>query len=303
MANLLSVQQLDKSFGNRRVLHGVNFEVAAGHIVALVGPNGAGKSTIMKAVLGLIPTDGGHLTIDSQPVSITSHQALAHVGALIEYPGIYPFLTGKQHLELFADKENRDANMTQIVEALGMTSYIDHKAKQYSLGMKQKLGIAQALVNHPKLVILDEPMNGLDPQAVKDLRDYIRKMADQGTSFLISSHILSELEKLADDVLILNHGKIVQQSSMGELVASGGTSYVITTADDASAKTALMAAGLQLVPAEKIMIRQQNEKTLNQVLQTLVNANIEITDVVKVQHDLEESFLDMVNTPTTKEDK
>ncbi|WP_125605362.1 ABC transporter ATP-binding protein [Lapidilactobacillus bayanensis] len=296
MANLLSVQQLDKSFGNHRVLHGVSFEVATGHIVALVGPNGAGKSTIMKAILGLIPTDGGRLTINSQPVSITSHQALKQVGALIEYPGIYPFLTGKQHLKLFANKTQRTENIDAIVAALGMGRYIDHKAKSYSLGMKQKLGIAQALVNRPKLVILDEPMNGLDPQAVKDLRDYIRQLADQGTSFLISSHILSELEKLADDVLILNHGKIVQQSSMNDLVTSGGTSYLISTTDDVAAKDHLRRAGIQLAPTEKITLRQQEGQTLNQALNILVSAKIEITDIVKVQHDLEESFLDMVNT-------
>lgn len=299
MSNLLSVQQLDIAFGKHQVLHQVSFDVAAGHIVALVGPNGAGKSTIMKAVLGLISIDHGHLTIDSHPVSMTSHQALKQVGALIEYPGIYPFLTGRQHLELFADKENREANIEQVIKALHMTDYIDHKAKLYSLGMKQKLGIAQALVDRPKLVILDEPMNGLDPEAVKQLRDYIRQLASEGTSFLISSHILSELEKLADDVLFLDQGHIIQQTSMAELVTSGGTSYHITTADDTDAKSRLIALGLPVLTddtdPEKLILLQKNPQTLNQALHALLTANIEIVDIVKVQHDLEESFLDMVN--------
>lgn len=295
MADLLNVVDLDKSFGKQQVLHGVSFSVATGHIVGLVGPNGAGKSTIMKSILGLIPTDGGKITIADDPVSITSHQELAQVGALIEYPGIYPFLTGKQHLQLFANPKNRQANIDQVVNALGMQRYINQRAKQYSLGMKQKLGIAQALVNHPRLVILDEPMNGLDPQAVKNLRDYIRQLADEGTSFLISSHILSELEKLADDILILDHGQIVRQSSMNELVQSGGTSYIIRTNKDTQAKEVLTNAGINLLPNQAIMIAQERLNSLDEVLRLLIAANISIVDVNKVQHDLEESFLDMVN--------
>lgn len=295
MADLLNVVDLDKSFGKQQVLHGVSFSVATGHIVGLVGPNGAGKSTIMKSILGLIPTDGGKITIADDPVSITSHQELAQVGALIEYPGIYPFLTGKQHLQLFANPKNRQANIEQVVNALGMQRYINQRAKQYSLGMKQKLGIAQALVNHPRLVILDEPMNGLDPQAVKNLRDYIRQLADEGTSFLISSHILSELEKLADDILILDHGQIVRQSSMNELVQSGGTSYIIRTNKDTQAKEVLTNAGINLLPNQALMIAQERLNSLDEVLRLLIAANISIVDVNKVQHDLEESFLDMVN--------
>lgn len=295
MADLLNVVDLDKSFGKQQVLHGVSFSVATGHIVGLVGPNGAGKSTIMKSILGLIPTDGGKITIADDPVSITSHQELAQVGALIEYPGIYPFLTGKQHLQLFANHKNRQANIEQVVNALGMQRYINQRAKQYSLGMKQKLGIAQALVNHPRLVILDEPMNGLDPQAVKNLRDYIRQLADEGTSFLISSHILSELEKLADDILILDHGQIMRQSSMNELVQSGGTSYIIRTNKDTQAKEVLTNAGINLLPNQAIMIAQERLNSLDEVLRLLIAANISIVDVNKVQHDLEESFLDMVN--------
>ncbi len=295
MADLLNVVDLDKSFGKQQVLHGVSFSVATGHIVGLVGPNGAGKSTIMKSILGLIPTDGGKITIADDSVSITSHQELAQVGALIEYPGIYPFLTGKQHLQLFANPKNRQANIEQVVNALGMQRYINQRAKQYSLGMKQKLGIAQALVNHPRLVILDEPMNGLDPQAVKNLRDYIRQLADEGTSFLISSHILSELEKLADDILILDHGQIVRQSSMNELVQSGGTSYIIRTNKDTQAKEVLTNAGINLLPNQAIMIAQERLNSLDEVLRLLIAANISIVDVNKVQHDLEESFLDMVN--------
>lgn len=294
MGTILTVKQLDKSYGHRQVLHGVDFTVEEGHIVALVGPNGAGKSTIMKAALGLIPTNGGEITIAGQPVSITSHQALRQVGALIEYPGIYPFMTGRQHLQLFANKRDRAKNIDHIIDVLGMSKYIDAKAKAYSLGMKQKLGIAQALVNRPSLVILDEPMNGLDPQAVKDLRDTIRQLAQEGTTFLISSHILSELEKLADDVLVLNHGRIVKQSSMSELESAGGVTYVIKTVDDAAAKTALAKAGIAVEEGDGVRVQQSNATSLNSVLTTLGNAGINIQSVDQTHQDLESSFLNMV---------
>lgn len=297
MEELLKVSGLNKSFGKKQVLHGVDFTVASGRVVGLVGPNGAGKSTIMKSVLGLIPTDAGKIEIAGQPVAITSHQALKHVGALIEYPGIYPFLTGKQHLELFAAKQDRAKHVQEIVQAMGMNGYINKPAKSYSLGMKQKLGIAQALVDQPQLVILDEPMNGLDPQAVKDLRDIIRERAQAGTSFLISSHILSELEKVADDVLILDHGHIVQQSTMQALAEAGGTTYLIKTVDDRAARAALAAAHVELVGDEfALRIPQRDATTLNQALRALVTAGIAIQEVDKAQHDLEQSFLDMVHT-------
>lgn len=295
MEALLKVSGLNKTFGKKKVLHGVDFTVASGRVVGLVGPNGAGKSTIMKAILGLIPTNGGQIQIADQPVSITKHQALRHVGALIEYPGIYPFLTGRQHLELFSAKKQRKQHVDAIVREMGMGGYIDKPAKSYSLGMKQKLGIAQALVDRPQLVILDEPMNGLDPQAVKDLRDIIRAQAKAGTSFLISSHILSELEKVADDVLILNHGHIIQQSTMQALAEAGGTIYVLQTVNDREAFAALQAAHVPVKLVDrKLQVTQTDRTTLNAALIALVHAGIAVQDVTKAQHDLEASFLDMV---------
>ena len=223
---ILDVEGLSKNFGSKKVLQNVSFSVDRGHIVGLVGPNGAGKSTIMKAILGLFSYPSGKISIDGRPVSQTSHQELEKVGALIEYPGIYPFLSGLQHLELFSnDGVTRDQIM-DIVDKMKMGSYIKRRAKTYSLGMKQKLGIALALVNHPELVILDEPMNGLDPQANKDLRTIILELAKQGTTFLISSHILSELEKLIDDLVVIDKGQIVYRGGTAAL-ESGDTKVMV----------------------------------------------------------------------------
>lgn len=294
MTAMLAVKDLQKSFGAKKVLQDVSFEVERGHIAALVGPNGAGKSTIMKAILGLIPADGGSLTVNGQVVRINSHQALEGVGALIEYPGIYPFLTGRQHLELFADGKDKTADINAVVQAMEMERYINVKAKSYSLGMKQKLGIAQALLNQPKLVILDEPMNGLDPQAVKYLRDVIKTMAAQGTTFLISSHILSELEKLADTVLILNKGVIVEQTSMRQLKNGAQAVFTINTDDDARGKALLTAADVSLAPGADIRIVQDNPNSLDSALRLLLGADIHILAVDHVEGDLETSFLNVV---------
>ncbi|KRM86536.1 ABC transporter ATP-binding protein [Lacticaseibacillus thailandensis] len=294
MAAILTVDGIHKSFGSHQVLRKVSFTVEPGHVVGLVGPNGAGKSTIMKIVLGLIPYDRGSVTIDGVPVSITSHRTLGRVGALIEYPGIYPFLTGRQHLQLFAQGANKKQRIQAVVHDLGMEKFINNKAKRYSLGMKQKLGIAQAFLNEPALVILDEPMNGLDPEAVKQLRDLIRAKADAGVSFLISSHILSELEKVADDVLMLNKGLIVEQTTMHAMVNQGAEVYLVRTADDQATKQALGNASIPIMESPQgILI---NHEDLNDVLRVLVMSNIHVEDIAHVQHDLESSFLDMINS-------
>lgn len=296
MGTILTVDHLDKSFGKKQVLHGVDFFVEEGHIVALVGPNGAGKSTIMKAILGLIPVNGGGVDIKGQPVSITSHQALRNVGALIEYPGIYPFLTGRQQLALFANQHGKAKNVETIITAMGMGKYIDLPAKSYSLGMKQKLGIAQALVNDPKLVILDEPMNGLDPQAVKDLRDLLRNLAARGTSILISSHILSELEKLADDVLILNHGQIIKHSTMAALEQQGGVGYTIAVSNIDQAKAAMAMANHPFeTVGNAIILTHAAAGDLNHALYALVQGGVAIVSITQQSDDLEGAFLDMVN--------
>ncbi|KRK47112.1 ATP-binding cassette domain-containing protein [Secundilactobacillus kimchicus] len=296
MSEILTISNLNKSFGSKKVLHDVSLTVETGHIVGLVGPNGAGKSTIMKTILGLINYQSGDIKINGQVVSPTSHQALSKVGALIEYPGLYPFLSGWDHLRLFADGDNRLEHMQDIVSKLKMDGYIKQKAKGYSLGMKQKLGIAMALLNDPDLVILDEPMNGLDPQATKDLRDLILDEAKDGKTFLISSHILSELEKLAQDLLIIDHGSIIRQTTMSELLASGGSFIDLQTSDDQAARQALQAAGFELTndASLRVVLTDSDDNAMTNVLGTLNNAGLTVKDVKHEEGSLESSLLDLL---------
>lgn len=216
--NILQVKHLSKKIYSKQVLDNVCFDVKRGSITGLIGPNGAGKTTTMKSILGLIRSKG-EILLDGEKVNYFKHRKLNEVGSLIENPGIYPFLTGRDNLELYGSKEN----VNRIVALLSMGDYIDNKAKEYSLGMKQKLGIALAFVNNPTFVILDEPINALDPRAIVDVRNLIKKMNSQGITFLISSHILSELERVMTDVVILNNGRVELSQSIETLKESGKT--------------------------------------------------------------------------------
>ncbi|MFT9268770.1 MAG: ATP-binding cassette domain-containing protein [Liquorilactobacillus nagelii] len=304
MENILSVNQLNKFLGKKHVLQNVSFNVAPGEVVGLIGPNGAGKTTIMKAVLGLFSCESGQITIKQNPITVSAHQALDNVGALIEYPGIYPFLTGYQHLELFATGTDKQQRIEQVIDQLKIGAYVRRKAKSYSLGMKQKLGIALALLNHPELVILDEPMNGLDPQATRDLRDLILSLAKQGTSFLISSHILSELEKIVQEVVVIDQGKIIKQASIEELAATGKSFIFLKTDNNTQAQQVLTAAGYQVeLTAKQLKLEQNDESELAKIIQVLTNQQINILDVQHQHSDLETSLLALLGKDQLQQTK
>ncbi|MCF6160315.1 MAG: ATP-binding cassette domain-containing protein [Furfurilactobacillus sp.] len=225
---MLKVQNVTTYIGRTKIVKRASFDINAGNIVGLIGPNGAGKTTIMKTILGLTKFEGS-IQINHQPVTENQHEALNSVGALIEHPAIYPFLSGRQNLALYSHDHQ---DMARLIADLGMTDYIQQKAKGYSLGMKQKLGIAIALLNHPQLVILDEPMNGLDVEATIGVRKLIKQYADQGTAFLISSHILSELQKVMTHVVLINHGQIIVNQPFEKFEQLHHRDYKLLTEND-----------------------------------------------------------------------
>ncbi|MCH3921844.1 ABC transporter ATP-binding protein [Limosilactobacillus sp.] len=237
---MLTVKNLNIYYGRKRVIENASFTVRPGEIVGLIGPNGAGKSTIMKTLLGLTKFNGS-VVFNDQPITENSHQVLQHVGALIENPALYPFLTGLENLELYAkDKQG----MHQLITTLGMDSYIAKRAGDYSIGMKQKLGIALALLDHPDLVILDEPMNGLDIESTILIRRIIHEYAARGTAFLISSHVLSELQKVMTSVIILNHHRIIMDEPMAKFQRTDTSKYQLLTVDMPATERLLDQAGI-----------------------------------------------------------
>lgn len=208
--NVLMVEHLTKKIGNKTILEDISLKLDQGQIAGLVGANGAGKTTLMKVILGYSSYQKGQFNV------IENKHKKSNIGALIESPGIYPFMSGYDNLKLLNESKNSN-DIDTIVSQLKMNEYIHNKAKTYSLGMKQKLGIAIAFLNQPQLIILDEPMNGLDPKAVRDVRELIIKKAQEGVTFLISSHILSELVKITNSIFIINKGKIVTETTEEEL--------------------------------------------------------------------------------------
>lgn len=218
-SKVLEVSNLSKSFGKSKVLDNINLTIHEGDIVGLIGPNGAGKTTLIKTILSLYKYDSGNVKICGFDTKKDLENALSKTGSIIENPDMYLHLTGKKNLKITAlindikDKEYID----EMVKFVGLDDRINDKVKKYSLGMKQRLGLANALIKKPKLLILDEPTNGLDPRGIKELRVMLKKIsAEQNMSILISSHILSEVENICDRVIIIDKGNIVSEFGIEE---------------------------------------------------------------------------------------
>ena len=209
---VLEVENLSKSFGKRKVLNDVNLTIYEGDIVGLIGPNGAGKTTLIKTILNLYKSDIGNVIICGFDIRKDLEKALSKTGSIIENPDMYLSLSGRKNLEITAlindiiDKEY----INEMIKLVGLEDRINDKVKKYSLGMKQRLALANALIKKPKLLIFDEPTNGLDPYGIKELRMILKKISEEeNMSILISSHILSEVENICDRVMIIDEGKII----------------------------------------------------------------------------------------------
>lgn len=213
---MLNVKNVNTYFGKNKIINNVSFKINPGEIVGLVGSNGAGKTTIMKTILGLTKFTG-EISFNNVLITENKHSILKNVGALIEHPAVYPFFSGYENMKLYCDN---DDEIVELVNLLKMDSYIQNNVKNYSLGMKQKLGIAMALVNNPELVILDEPMNGLDLESTILIRNIIKDYASRGTSFLISSHILSELQKIMTNIILIDNGRLILDKPVNEFIDS-----------------------------------------------------------------------------------
>lgn len=217
---VLAVDNVKKTIGKRLIIKGISFDVRAGEIFGFLGPNGSGKTTTIRMLVDLIKPTEGSIRICGYDVHKEHNEALQYVGCIVENPELYSYLSGWENLEHFARMLPGvgEKRIREVVEIVGMDARIHDKVKTYSLGMRQRLGIAQALLNDPKLLILDEPTNGLDPQGIKELREFIRQLAETGLSLFISSHLLSEIQQMCDRVAIISHGEVITVGEVSSLV-------------------------------------------------------------------------------------
>lgn len=208
---VLIAKGLTKQVGRKILVKEVDISIGKGEIVGLLGPNGAGKTTIIRMLTGLISRNAGTVKINSNDLDENFEGCMEDVGAIIENPEFYKYLSGWENLKQFARMSRKtitDEEIKKVVERVRLTESIQNKVKTYSLGMRQRLGIAQAIIHHPSLLILDEPLNGVDPKGMHDFRQLMREIVQDGTSILISSHLLSEMELLADKIIIIEEGKL-----------------------------------------------------------------------------------------------
>lgn len=292
----LDVADLSKKYGDRMALSHANFEVPMGSICGFVGPNGSGKTTTIRMLLGLITpsTGGGHVLGESitQP-----EKYLPKVGAMIEGPAFYPALTGKQNLAVLAKLGGFSTDQIQkLLELVDLGDRGDSKFKTYSLGMKQRLGIAAALLPNPKLLVLDEPTNGLDPAGIHEVRTLLRKLADNGTTVFVSSHLLSEIEMISDYLVMLREGKVIFSGKTSDLLAAQKPLILAKPENQNDlVKLNQIAQGLGLDSKikEDLVEASADANFAAKLNKAAFDAGITLTSLTSIRPTLEETFFEM----------
>jgi ABC-2 type transport system ATP-binding protein len=220
METILKVNNVSKKIGSKTIIDEVSFDVPKGKIVGLLGPNGAGKTTLIRMIVGLMKMSNGEITIANYSLKEHYREAISEVGAIVENPEFYNYMSGMDNLLQYARMSRKHVTPEEIlaiIKQVHLEAHFNQKVKTYSLGMRQRLGVAQALIHQPSLLVLDEPMNGLDPMGMKEFREMLRDLKNKGISVILSSHQLSDIELVADELVIVQHGKITHQVTMDEI--------------------------------------------------------------------------------------
>ena len=297
METILTIQNLNKIYGRKvHAVKNLSFEIKKGNVYGILGPNGSGKSTTLGITLNVVnKTSGDYKWFDG---SMKTHEALKKVGAIIERPNFYPYMTAEENLKLVCKiKSIPFEKVAEKLELVGLLDRKDDKFSTFSLGMKQRLAIASALLNDPEILILDEPTNGLDPQGIRQIRDLIRIIASQGTTILLASHLLDEVEKVCSHVVVLRKGEMLYQGTVEGMLSSEG--FFELQADDMD----ILESTLAKHPSVEKIITEEGKLLvyLNSVLEPkdlntyLFQNNIVLNHLVKRKNSLEEQFLQLTN--------
>ncbi|EOR25136.1 ABC transporter ATP-binding protein [Niallia alba] len=291
----LSVQHLTKRIGKRDIIKNISFELKSGEVFGFLGPNGAGKTTTIRMLVGLIKPTSGQIFICGYDVKKDFSKAMERLGCIVENPELYPYLTGWENLQYFARMltNTDDKRITEVVELIGLTDRIHDKVKTYSLGMRQRLGIGQALLSRPKVLILDEPTNGLDPSGIREMRQFIRFLAkEEGLSVLVSSHLLSEIQLLCDRVSIILDGKIIHTESVHTLLTQNEKLIWRFTPVEKGLEI-LKKLAPSVTVREDVVITPYIEEEVSQWSRLLIEANVDIKEMNRQIPSLEHLFLEL----------
>ena len=298
----IEVHGLTKRFGERTALADLDLTVPRRSAFGFLGPNGAGKTTLIRLLLGLTRPSEGSMRLLGAPLPEERSTALARVGAIVEEPRFHRFLTGRENLAIAAAARGPEAHarIEDVLRRVGMSDRADDRVKSYSLGMRQRLGVARALLADPELLILDEPTNGLDPAGIQEFRRMIREFVENGMTVLLSSHLLDEVEKVADYVAIVDQGRVVLQGSIADLHAETQHTILVTTSRESEAMAvlvldAVVCAAERTPDGIRVTLRPglDAEAAAGEVTRRLVEAGVDVRRVEPIRASLEQRFLEI----------
>ncbi|ENQ3079672.1 ABC transporter ATP-binding protein [Bacillus cereus] len=298
MTTVLSVRNLKKVIKKKTLVEDVSFDIQQGEVFGFLGPNGAGKTTTIRMLVGLIAATEGTIWIGGYDIKENFRSAMRQIGSIVENPELYTYLTGFENLKQFARMLGgiSDERIMEIAKMVHLDERIHDKVKTYSLGMKQRLGIAQALLGSPKLLILDEPTNGLDPAGIRELREFVHTLVkEENMSVFISSHLLSEVQMICDRVAIINKGKVITVARVEELVkqASDRVEWVVTPLDKAKALLEESGEVTELVVEEGRLLCRMSQERVSFYNKQLVEYAVDVHSVKQVVFTLEDLFMEL----------
>lgn len=301
----IQIEGLRKSFstlrrGPRTALDGFDLLVETGQIHGFLGPNGSGKTTTLRTLLGLVRADSGRMSVFGAPVPQQLPAVAGRLGAIVESPQFFGNFTGRRTLRLLAHAGGvSSTRVDEVLEEVGLRDRADERVKGYSLGMKQRLAVASALLKNPELLILDEPANGLDPAGIREMRDLMRRLADAGVTVLVSSHILGEIQLICDHVTIISRGRRVAAGPVSEVLAGFDHSeFRVRVAEQARAAQLLRAAGLPVAEQpDHLVVRELGDPT--EISRTLGEQGLWVSELTRLTPDLESVFLQLTDTMPT----
>ncbi|WP_374057040.1 ABC transporter ATP-binding protein [Rossellomorea sp. FM04394] len=300
MKTVVQLQDVTKVIKGKTIIDNLSFDVYEGEVFGFLGPNGAGKTTTIRMIVGLMDISKGDVLISGKSIKRDFEDAIRDVGAIVENPELYKFMSGYQNLKHFArmQKGINEERMKEVIELVGLTDRIHDKVKTYSLGMRQRLGLAQCLLHKPKLLILDEPTNGLDPAGIREIRAYIRKLAqEEGMAVIVSSHLLSEMEMMCDRIGIIQSGKLVDVQQVRDFVEGSEQVYHFEVHDAGKLQAVLKVfdQGIKFeTKGSEVQVALTKEQVPN-VIRALVEADVQIYSVMPISKTLEDRFLEITN--------